>query len=61
MAPTEKDPAIPPTLKMATVTLNTVVTDPGLNSSPYRSLDAFWKNLRSFCPQGEEEWGWYLI
>lgn len=50
MAPTEKDPIIPPTLKMATAKLHTMVLAPGLKGSPYRSMDTLLKNLRSFCP-----------
>lgn len=61
MAPTEKDPAIPPTLKMATAKLHTMVLLPGLKGSPYRSIDTFWKNLRSFCPtEGENAFGFRM-
>lgn len=49
MAPTENEPIIPPTLKMATAKLHTIVLAPELKGSPYRSKDTLWKNLRSFC------------
>lgn len=61
MAPTEKDPTIPPTLKMATAKLHTMVLLPGLKGSPYRSIDTFWKNLRSFCPaEGGKAFGFTI-
>lgn len=49
MAPTEKEPAMPPTLKMATAKLHTIVMALSLKGSPYRSIDTFRKKMRSLC------------
>lgn len=56
MAPTQRDPIMPPTLKMATEKLHTMMLVCSLNDSPYRWSDTFWKNLRSFCSVKESEW-----
>lgn len=40
---------MPPTLKTATEKLQIMVLVPWLKGSPYRSIDTFWKKLRSFC------------
>lgn len=54
MAPTEKDPIMPPTLKMATAKLHTTVFVPERKGSPYRSSDTLWKNVRSFYQTPEK-------
>lgn len=45
---------MPPTLKMATAKLHTMVVAPSLKGSPDLSLDTFLKKLRNFCQTPEE-------
>ena len=54
MTPTLKEPTIPPTLKMATATLHTVVHTPRLMGSPYLSIHVSLKKERSFY-KGQEK------
>lgn len=48
MTPTLNEPTMPPTLKMATEMLQTMVQTPGLIGSLYRSIQVSLKKDRSF-------------
>lgn len=51
MTPTLNEPTMPPTLKMATATLQTMVQTPRLIGSPYRSIQVSLKKDLSFWRQ----------
>lgn len=51
MTPTLKEPTMPPTLKMETATLQTMVQTPGSISSLYRLYQVTLKKDLSFCRQ----------